>query len=124
VEFALVLPVLLLILFGIIDFGLGFNRQLQLTEAVHEGARVAALSGSPAAAEQKVRDVLGVSEDYATLSFEQVKVCDGQDTADAEIDATLYFSSPTGLGALMSRVGGDRVDFYNLRASGTMACVG
>jgi Flp pilus assembly protein TadG len=39
VEFALVLPVLLLILFGIIEYGWVFTAQIVLTNAVSEGAR-------------------------------------------------------------------------------------
>jgi hypothetical protein len=41
VEFALVLPVLLLILFGIIEYGWLLTTQIVLTNAVSEGARAA-----------------------------------------------------------------------------------
>lgn len=48
VEFALVLPMLLLLVFGIVEFGRAFNIHIQLTGAAREGARVAALeSGDP-----------------------------------------------------------------------------
>jgi len=43
VEFALVLPLLLLLLFGIIEFGLALNRYLSLNDAVRAGARELAL---------------------------------------------------------------------------------
>jgi Flp pilus assembly protein TadG len=43
VEFALVLPILVLLVFGIIDFGQGFNAQVELRGAVREGARALAL---------------------------------------------------------------------------------
>lgn len=42
-EFALVIPVLLLLLFGIIEFGVIFQNQLALTHAAREGARMAAV---------------------------------------------------------------------------------
>jgi hypothetical protein len=45
VEFALVLPLLLAIVAGIIDFGLLFQRQLVLNNAAREGARIAVLPG-------------------------------------------------------------------------------
>jgi Flp pilus assembly protein TadG len=45
VEFALVLPMLLLILAGIIDFGLILQRQQVITNAAREGARLAVLPG-------------------------------------------------------------------------------
>ncbi|HLF99668.1 MAG TPA: TadE family protein [Acidimicrobiia bacterium] len=51
VEFALVLPVLVLLLFGIIEFGRGYNAQISLQGAVREGARALAIgNGDPVAA--------------------------------------------------------------------------
>jgi Flp pilus assembly protein TadG len=43
-EFALVLPILALLLFGVIQFGIVFNNYLTLTDAVRAGARKAAVS--------------------------------------------------------------------------------
>lgn len=43
-EFALVLPILALLLFGIIQFGIVFNNYVQLTDATRAGARKAAVS--------------------------------------------------------------------------------
>ena len=43
-EFALVLPVLALLLFGVIQFGILFNNYVTLTDAVRSGARKAAVS--------------------------------------------------------------------------------
>jgi Flp pilus assembly protein TadG len=45
VEFAIVLPLLLLVTMGIIDFGFMFQRYVVLTNAAMEGARVAVLPG-------------------------------------------------------------------------------
>jgi Flp pilus assembly protein TadG len=45
VEFAIVLPLLLLIVMGIVDFGFMFQRYVVLTNAAMEGARVAVLPG-------------------------------------------------------------------------------
>jgi Flp pilus assembly protein TadG len=47
VEFSLVLPVLLIIVFGIVDFGMGLRSYISLTNATREGARFAAV-GNPA----------------------------------------------------------------------------
>jgi Flp pilus assembly protein TadG len=58
-EFALVLPLLVLILFSIIQFGIAFNNYLALTDAVRVGARKAAtarqLSDPPGATIAAVR---------------------------------------------------------------------
>ena len=59
-EFALVLPILALLLFGIVQFGLVFNNYLTLTDAVRSGARKAAVSrhvqNPPGAATTAVRN--------------------------------------------------------------------
>jgi Flp pilus assembly protein TadG len=39
VEFALILPILLTMLFAILQFGLTLNNDIQLTDAIREGAR-------------------------------------------------------------------------------------
>lgn len=46
VEFALLLPVLLIIVLGIINFGYVFGQKLSLNQAVREGARLAVVSAS------------------------------------------------------------------------------
>src|SRR3954451_24324647 len=43
VEFALILPLFLLLVLGMIDFGRAYNMQLALTEAAREGVRPIAL---------------------------------------------------------------------------------
>jgi hypothetical protein len=45
IEFAIVLPLMLLIIFGIVDFGFLFQRYVVLTNAAMEGARVRTLPG-------------------------------------------------------------------------------
>jgi Flp pilus assembly protein TadG len=49
VEMAIVLPMLLLIMFAILDYGRLFHTQMTLTAAAREGARVAAFGGDPTA---------------------------------------------------------------------------
>lgn len=59
-EFALVLPILALLLFGVIQFGIVFNNYIQLTDAVRAGARKGAvgrhLQDPQGAVIQTVRD--------------------------------------------------------------------
>jgi Flp pilus assembly protein TadG len=57
VEMAVVLPLLLGVMLGIIEFGFLFQRYVVLTNAAVEGARIAGLPGYAAAdAEARVRD--------------------------------------------------------------------
>ncbi len=43
VEFALILPILVLLIFGIVEFGIAFNNYITITHAAREGARLAAV---------------------------------------------------------------------------------
>lgn len=47
VEFALILPVLILLLLGIMEFGRAYNAQLSLTHAARESVRTLAISNIP-----------------------------------------------------------------------------
>lgn len=50
VEFALLAPVLIMILLGIMEFGRAYNAQLSLTAAAREGVRVMAISNDQTSA--------------------------------------------------------------------------
>lgn len=60
VETALVLPVILLILTGIIDFGLMFNSYLIIANASREGARCAAVGYTDAEVTAIVADITSI----------------------------------------------------------------
>ena len=53
VEFALVLPIFISVIFGIFQFGIAFNNWIAITHAAREGARLAAVKQYN---EQRVRD--------------------------------------------------------------------
>lgn len=55
VEFALVLPLLVLLVFGIVEFGRAFQVQATLAAAAREGARVMAVQNSAPAARAAVQ---------------------------------------------------------------------
>lgn len=50
VEFAILAPVLIMILLGIMEFGRAYNAQISLTNAAREGVRVMAVSNNQASA--------------------------------------------------------------------------
>ncbi len=60
IEMAIALPLLLLVVMGIVDFGFLFHRYLVLTNAAMEGARVAVLPG------YSVADAQARATTYAT----------------------------------------------------------
>ena len=62
IEFALVLPLLLVLFAGMFDLGLAFQRYQAVTNAAREGARMAVLPGySTAEVESRVRNYLAAS---------------------------------------------------------------
>lgn len=50
VEFAILAPVLIMILLGIMEFGRAYNAQISLTNAAREGVRVVAISNNQTSA--------------------------------------------------------------------------
>lgn len=58
VEMALVTPLLVALVFGIIDFSRVFNAELQLSQAAREGARLAAIvnGSAPVYSSAQIRD--------------------------------------------------------------------
>ena len=75
VELAVVLPVLLLLLMGVIDFGFLFQRYEVLTNAAMEGARVGSLPGYAIPADVTSRVQAYASSggiDPATLNIEAI----------------------------------------------------
>jgi Flp pilus assembly protein TadG len=59
VEFALVLPLFLLILAAIVDFGMGLATTITLGNAAREGARLGTVNPNTTAVEARVRAVAG-----------------------------------------------------------------
>lgn len=51
VEFALILPILLLVVFGIFSFGFGINYWIDMTHLTSEGARYASVNRNPGASQ-------------------------------------------------------------------------
>ena len=50
VEFAILLPLLLMLVLGTIEFGRAYNAQITLTNAARDGVRVMAINNDPTAA--------------------------------------------------------------------------
>lgn len=74
VEFALVLPILLIVLCGILDFGWLYYNQITLNNAAREGARYAVIHYDPTidwkreAESRMINDMVGVKSATAIVS--------------------------------------------------------
>ena len=56
IEFALVIGLFFMLVFGMVDFGLAINTKTQLTNAGREGARLGTVNLDPATVEGRVRE--------------------------------------------------------------------
>jgi Flp pilus assembly protein TadG len=74
VEFALVLPIMLMLVLGIIDFGLMIHEKTMLANAAREGARNGAISRNEAVIRQTVAgSLVGPAQTQATVTVTCVK---------------------------------------------------
>jgi Flp pilus assembly protein TadG len=122
VEFALVLPILLLILFGIIDFGRALNAQIELTGAAREGARLAALGYSNAAVQARA---VAAAPSLSGVTVAVAASCPpgAGPAANAQVNVSYRFSFITPIGAFASLVGGSHLGApIVLTAQGVMPC--
>lgn len=124
VETALVLPILLLIVFGIIDFGRMLNAQITLTEAAREGARAVALDSDPEPRVAMAAQGLG-GLDVVDISLDPEEGCGSSPSPDddARVTVTYTFSFITPVGALAGLVSGEGFggDFA-IAGEGVMPC--
>lgn len=73
VEFALIVPVLMAVVFGIVQFGLYYNATIELSGAAREGARSMAINKNQAAATTTAKAAAAnsckVAADPCTVTF-------------------------------------------------------
>lgn len=121
VEFALVLPMLLLVVFGIIDFGRLLNAQISLTEAAREGARANALSSSASSRVDLATSNLGPAGTVTTTVNSSCAVV-GTDNAQVTTSYTFKFVTPVGF--IAAAMGGTLGGNLTITGVGVMPCRG
>ncbi len=119
VEFALLLPMLLLLLFGIIDFGRALNAQITLTQAAREGARLASLN-QPNVVSRTQAAATGLSPVSVSVTSCPVGAGSG---VNAVVQTSYSFSFITPVGAFAGMFGGSGIGApTTLTAKGVMPC--
>ena len=121
VEFAIVLPVLFLIIAGIVDFGRMYFYQIQLANAAREGARAAAV-GTLTQDEIKTRATQSAGGiPVADLSFPGMVTC-GTGNASVTVKASFEWLV---MGPAISMIGGSWSNSPNsLQSTAVMKCGG
>jgi TadE-like protein len=120
VEFALLFPLLMLIVFGIVDFGRVLNAQITLTQAAREAARLDAL-GLPDVVARTQAAATGISPVSVTVTACPLGAAP---SADAVVNVSYQFSFVTPIGAISALIGGsDGIGSpVTLNAQGVMPC--
>jgi Flp pilus assembly protein TadG len=128
VEMALVLPMLLLVLFGLIDFGRGFNAQMQLTQAAREAARVKALGGTDSDASARVAAATGGLSAPPPSITASTPCPAGDITDNASVTVSYSFQFITPLGPIARIFGASTLPgvgtVKTLSSTGVMRCSG
>jgi Flp pilus assembly protein TadG len=99
VEFALVLPILLLLLLGVVQFGIAFNNYLAVTDAVRAGARQGAVARYLPPAERCPSVVSRVRDSAENLTQSKLNVSCASTFAAGE-DVTVTASYPYSISIL------------------------
>lgn len=120
VEFALLLPLLLLVVLGIVDFGRMLNAQITLTQAAREGARLVAL-GQPNVASRTQAAATGLSP--VGVAIQSACPVGAGPTSSGNVQTSYSFSFTPGFGNIVSLVGGNGLSGQvTLTADGVMPC--
>lgn len=125
IEFALVFPLLLLVILGIVDFGFLFQRMEVVTNAAREGARVAVLPGyANADAEARVTDYITAGglppAQLGPVDVDDVDITVGADTVPGKRVSVTYFHNYMFLGPMISWFGGSAFTSVPVRGLAVM----
>lgn len=89
VELALVLPLFLVVLLGVVEVGVLVRTQLEVVNAAREGARQAAVDPDPGRAAGVVRESLGELASRARISVERGHVVGGRARVTVKLRHTM-----------------------------------
>jgi Flp pilus assembly protein TadG len=121
VEFALLLPLLLLLVFGIIDFGRALNAQITITQAAREGARLEALN-QPNVVGRTQAAATGLSGVGVTIVSACAPGAGPTASADVQVTYTFKFITPIGAIAKIFNSSTGLGSSLSLKADGVMPC--
>jgi Flp pilus assembly protein TadG len=110
VEFALVLPIFLLVLFAIVDFGMAFHAWITVTNSAREGARIGSVHAPSASIEQRVRDTADtLNQDNLSVNVSNADDQGGQPGESVVVDVSYSYSLMTPLADLLNLVSGGTI---------------
>jgi len=106
VEFTLLVPIFLLLLFAIIDFGMGFYSWITVTNAAREGARLGAVLATQQQIEDRVYQTTSLPNE-ATQMTVTVTNAQGQPGESVIVQVDYDYNLITPLAGIVSFVSGN-----------------
>jgi Flp pilus assembly protein TadG len=127
VEFSMILPIFLILLFALVDFGRGFYTWMVITNAAREGARAAAVQSDLATVDSKIYGSFcasypsdcSISTDPTIMTITPTNI-QGTPGTDTSIDISYNFQFVTPLGSMLTLIGGSSISAPTLQAHATM----
>lgn len=124
VEFALTFPILLLVVLGIIEFGLMFREYEIITNAAREGARIRVLSAYDAddatARVEQYLDAAGLDSDLADTTVGDPEAVDIGGACISAVEVSVEYPHPVPFIEGIASYFGQSWDTVTLAASATM----
>ncbi len=127
VEFSLILPIFLLLLFALVDFGRGFYTWLLVTNAAREGARAAAVQMDSAGIDSKLYGSIcdtwpsptSCSLDTSLMSVSKTNV-QGARGSQATVTVAFNFQFVTPMGNILSLITGSSLSAPTITSTSAM----
>ena len=127
VEFSLILPVFLMLLFGLVDFGRGFYTWQMVTNAAREGARAAAVQSDSATIDAKLYGSFcsawptpsSCALDTTKMTVTKTNI-QGPRGAQTTVAVAYTFTYVTPIGPLLALFGGSSISAPTISATTSM----
>ena len=125
VEFSMILPIFLILVFALVDFGRGFYTWQVVTNAAREGARAAAVQSDAATVDSKIYSSFCSSYpskcalDTTKMTITKTNV-QGARGSEASVDIKYAFSYVTPIGSFMKFIGGGSLAAPTISAHSSM----
>jgi Flp pilus assembly protein TadG len=113
VEFAILLPLLLMLVLGTIEFGRAYNAQITLTNAARDGVRVMAINNDPSGARTAAKNAAGSVS--STITDANITISPGTCSKDKQVTVTIKYNLAT-----MTGIAGP----FPMTGKGVMLCGG
>lgn len=94
VELALILPIIVLLLFGTVEFGRVFYSYITITSAVREGVREAAVGKSDDEIEARIKEAVTLSDADTQLHILPITPSEGSRTTGVPVKVEIRYDMP------------------------------